>query len=168
MPSQSDIPSFDGDEYPSLPLAYEFVLPSYDWALRRLQAVERRVENLLALITTVTLFFPVIATRITEGVSSWDYVTVPGVIAGALFLSAVGVGIYARQYKGIELIFLDEVYDNHLKKSPDEFKRDFLHYSGQIFRENTQIIKDKSDCADLIAVVFGLEVVCGVVWLLTL
>ena len=47
-------PNFTGDEFPSLDLAYEFIIPSYDWALRRLDAVERRIESLIVIVTATT------------------------------------------------------------------------------------------------------------------
>ncbi len=42
--------SFNPDErYPSLGLAYDISMQSYDWSIRRLQDVERRIDNLLRL-----------------------------------------------------------------------------------------------------------------------
>jgi hypothetical protein len=54
------------DEYPSLELAYEYVLPSYEWAMSRSDMLEQRLQDSITLITTVTLAVPVLATAIVK------------------------------------------------------------------------------------------------------
>lgn len=49
------------DEFPSIEFIYEFALPSYDWAARRLvDTIERRFDHLLTLTFTLTLAVPVV------------------------------------------------------------------------------------------------------------
>ena len=43
------------EQYPSVELAYDFVIPSYEWASMRVETIERCIEGLLTYITTVTL-----------------------------------------------------------------------------------------------------------------
>ena len=40
--------------WPSVNLAYEFVKPSYDWAIHRLNAVDSRIQTFLAFSSTLT------------------------------------------------------------------------------------------------------------------
>lgn len=167
MTSQHKGPTFDASDYPSIDLAYEIVLPSYDWAIRRLQAVEQRIENLLRLVATVTLAFPVIASATTQGTSLADYATWQGIVTLVLFLTALSIGLAARRYKGIRLIDPDDLFQDHLDKHKDEFKKDFIKFAGEDFQDNIQLIEEKSTFADMIAVSFGIELVFGVWWLLS-
>ena len=52
------------DEFPSIEEIYEFALPSYDWAIRRLDTIERRFDHLLTLTFTLTLAVPVVTIAI--------------------------------------------------------------------------------------------------------
>ena len=36
----------------TLELAYEMIVPAYDWSLRRLSSVERRIDRLITLIVS--------------------------------------------------------------------------------------------------------------------
>ena len=43
----------------TLELAYEMIVPAYDWSLRRVSSVEKRIDRLITLIVIVTVAFPV-------------------------------------------------------------------------------------------------------------
>ena len=160
--------TFNPDNYPSINLAYEIVLPSYDWALRRLQSVEKRIEGLLRLIVTITLAFPVVAAVTSQDASFADFATWQGAVTLALFLTTLVIGLAARRYKGIRLIDPDDLYNQHLHKRCLEFKKDFIKYAGEDFQDNAQVIDDKSTYADMIAVTFMIELVFGILWLLSI
>ena len=46
------------DSQSSLDLAYEFVRDSYDWMLRRMDALKRRIDSLLLFVATLTFAIP--------------------------------------------------------------------------------------------------------------
>ena len=160
---------FNPDEYyPSLELAYEVSLLTYDWAIRRLQDVERRIDNLLRLGLTGTVAFPIIVVAVTEDSRNFaDYATWPGAVTFLLFLAALILGVFARQHGHITLINPKRLYKNHIRKESWNFKRHIIHYAGKHHRTNAELIQTKSTCADMVSVLFGIEIVFGVFWVLT-
>ena len=89
-------PDFNSDKYKSLGLAYEFVVPSHDWAIRRLEAAERRIDNLMRFIITVTLALgaSVIAVAELSDEPTWLQLNGPGFLTISSFLIAVALGMY--------------------------------------------------------------------------
>ena len=51
------------DKYPSVELAYDIALKSYDWLFRRLEVMDDRIEKIIAYATGITLAFVTIITR---------------------------------------------------------------------------------------------------------
>ena len=158
---------FSDADYPSIDLAYEIVLPSYDWAIRRLQVVEQRIEGLLRLTTTATIAIPVIAFATTKDVDPTVYLNWQAVVASALFFLTTVLGLLARRFGGISVIDPKQLYDNHLKKGKRELKKDLIYFAGLDFQDNVRLIERKSRCADLLVVLFVLELVFGVWWLVS-
>ena len=161
---------FDADAYyPSLDLAYDVSLLTYDWAIRRLQAVERRIDNLLALGLTGTVTLPVIA-RLTvrEATSITDFATPPGIAALLFFLAALFMGVVARQIGHVSLINPQRLYKFYIRKQPWEFQRNIIHYAGEAHAKNAELIQTKSAYANWVAAFFGFEGLLGAIWILTL
>ena len=113
----------------------------------------------------MTLAFPVIAAATTQGTSLADYVIWQGAVTFVLFVTALGIGFYARLHGSISLIDPMQLYDQ-LHKTKQAFKKDVTYFAGQHFQDNAVLIKDKSTYADMVTISFGLELVFGTWWLL--
>ena len=162
---------FNSDEhYPSLDLAYEISMQSYDWSIRRLQDVERRIENLLRLGLTGTAGLAVIARLLTsdQPLGFSDYVTEFSVLAIMCFGFAFLVGLLARRFGHIRLIDPSNLYDVQMRKQKWDAKRDIVYFAGKAHNLNAKLIKRKSDCADMVSMLLGLEAILGIAWLLTI
>ena len=53
---------------PAVLLAYEFVIPSYQWVIQRLDAVDLRIQTLQAFSATVTLAAPILAATVVKNI----------------------------------------------------------------------------------------------------
>src|SRR5437870_4973286 len=51
----------DAAEYPGVQFAYDYVLPSYDWMLQRVQAAENRIQAVQVFATSFTFGVPAFA-----------------------------------------------------------------------------------------------------------
>ena len=80
-----------GEEKCTLDLAFDFIPLSYDWVLKRLEGVERRIENLLGLGVSITLALPVAARVVThgEGLHLTQYLISPLAQSSSSFLCRV-------------------------------------------------------------------------------
>ena len=158
---------FNPDDYPSIDLAYEVSLRTYDWAISRLQDVERRIDNLLRLGLTGTIALPIIAQAITkESKDLIEYATWPVGVAFVLFVLALSLGVLARRHGRITLINPKLLYDKQISKEPWDFKRQIIYFAGKTHITNAKLIESKSTCADIVAVLFGVELVFGAIWIL--
>ena len=137
------------EQYPSVELAYDFVIPSYEWASMRVETIERCIEGLLTYITTVTLALPIATVAIAKQASQAD-------VTHWQFLSALGVffivsllGLYARQMG--DLIYVDpkKLYDQSLHEPHWEFRKNAIHYGGEHFDKNRTLIARKSRLANI-------------------
>ena len=63
-----------GDQWQGMLLAYDFVLPSYDWAMQRLNAVEGRIQSLMMFSVSLAVTGPVLVASLVDEVrlgSGW-------------------------------------------------------------------------------------------------
>ena len=159
-------PDFDPDLYPSLDLAYEYVLPSHDWAIRRLEAVEQRIDNLMTFAITVTVALTASSIAL-AGLADKPVPPVldePGYIAIALFLIVIIWGMFVRQAGEIAVIDPKVMFNYYLTKSPAEFRKDVLYYAGEVLHQNERTIRRKSWGANIMTVLFVIEIAAVFIW----
>lgn len=152
------------EQYRSLDLAYEYVLPSYDWAVRRSDAVESRIQALLGLITTITLaavaFVRAIA-RVDIGDPIWL------VLAGLAFIAAVVCGVIGRTTGELQIVSPEALYNEWLDKPPETFRTESIYYAGQNLRSNERLVRKRHRFLTWMIVLFALEVVLLGAWILS-
>ena len=161
---------FNPDEYyPSLNLAYEVSLLTYDWAIRRLQDVERRIDNLLIVGLSGTVALPIIAQATSEEPKSLiEFATWPGILAILFFMAALFMGVVARQIGHVTLINPQRLYEGYIRKEQWDFRRHIIYYAGKTHITNAELIQTKSTYANWAAAFFGSEGLFGAIWILTL
>ena len=123
----------------SLDLAYEFVRDSYDWMLRRMDAVERRIDSLLLFFATVTFAIPTATIAISgvrEPLNGLDFTAlhnISAVAALACFPVATITGLIVRGKGKLRLIVLSRLLNYQEGKTKREFQRSMLSYAGEQF-----------------------------------
>jgi hypothetical protein len=148
-------------KYPSVGLAYEFVKPSYDWMLNRLQAIDSKIQGLLTFATAITAAIPVFAKAIHVNFSSaWFYAAI---ITYVLF--AV-LGIVGLRFGKVRLINPEILYNRWVNKTIWQFQKDGIYFAGKDFKDNKNLIERKSLFRDFMAILFVGEVLCVIVWVI--
>ena len=149
-------------------LTYDMIIPAYDWSLNRMGSVEQRIDGLIGLVVTVTVAVP-----IAVGALSEDKIQIPGstmVMAlglCALFLAivAVGLGIFTRQTGFVRTTRLSTLNDKKWQSLPTtEFRKHHLNYAACYIDKNFDLTILRSRLADVMAVIFALEVAVGLWW----
>lgn len=151
------------EEWPRVDLAYEFVLPSYGWAIKRLDAIDGRIQALQALIVSVTLAVPVFA-RVVLADGSVDFGSRWFVLALVAFGLSVAIGLVARTAGTIKLLNPDKLYERYLDKSRWEFKRGVLYFAGIHSVENHRLVLRKGWAMTAMAALFLGEAIFLVLW----
>ncbi len=146
---------------PSIEDAYSFVAPSYDWMVRRFEAINGRLQNSVALIATV----PVLSNSIMKAlvpaasIESWWLI-------GAIFVFVFGaaIGTLALYRGGLELLDPKILREDYLDLLPSEFKKQMLEIAGEFFDSNLSSVLCRARIALglMIAPVVGLGLL--VIW----
>lgn len=151
------------EDMPGLDQAYDFVLPSYQWALARFEAGNTRLQTMLTIVASTSLAVPAVASALDETLSFTDKWFL---LAGVVFLAAMAVGIYGRHVGGVALADPGVLLRGWLGLSKAQFKYDALYWAADHFADNTKAIERKWSCAGVMLALFGAEAVLLLVWAL--
>jgi hypothetical protein len=146
--------------YPSVDLAYQIAVGSYDALVKRVDSIDGRLQTMLALFATVTATVPVIgAARGLSFHSGWFYAAVSSMVIATLVTAA------ARLAGHVDLIDPNKLNaDYWLKYSEWEFKSIIIQYAGKAFTVNKNLVDRKWLCALLVTVTFFLGAACLSLW----
>lgn len=147
----------------ALNLAYDFVLPSYQWALARFEAGNTRLQTMLTIVASTSLAVPAVASALNETLSFTDKWFL---LAGAVFLVAMAVGVYGRHTGGVALMDPRTLLHGWLNLSEADFKYGAVYWAADHFADNTKAIERKWRCAGAMLALFGIEVALLLVWAL--
>jgi len=151
----------DEDKWPAVHQAYDFVLPSYQGLLGRVEAAGTRAQAIMTFASSVTLGFPLLQRAINEKA----LFTTPAVlVALAFFVSLMVIGIVARESDRIKLVNPARLYGDSLYLSPWEFKRDAIYYAGQCFDHNRRLVDRKALLCRLMSYLLIGEILALLMW----
>ena len=151
----------------TLELAYEMIVPAYDWSLRRVSSVEKRIDRLITLIIIVTVAFPIAVMALSqdEPISTSPLPLTLASCALALATFAVAFLIYTRRMGFVKYTLPSALYDEDRLSAPvAEFRREVLKDAAKAIDENRALTNKRSYGADWMVGVFGIEVILGLVW----
>ena len=69
-----------------------------------------------------------------------------------------------RQMGSVHVIDLEAIFERHLVYNEDEFQKDMIYTAGQHAIANESLSRRKSLGADLMVVLFGVEMVALLIW----
>jgi len=151
--------------YPSVDLAYDIGLKSYDWAIGRMDAIDSTINTLLAWISSINLgVIAIIASK-----NSAAYFNKPcfyyAMIAFAVIILS---GLATKVCGSLRMLLLEEIYDSYLHESHQEFKKDIFWFSGLHFRKNQVIVNRKGYVSIGMILCFIIEIIFIYLWLTSL
>jgi len=146
--------------YPSVDLAYDIAIDSYDVAVKRIEWIDGRLQALLTFAATVGgAVLSVVASRgLLHFRSVWFY------LAMISFTLATIIGFYARFTGTIRVLDPTLFYENWLHFSPWEFKKNLIFFAGEDFDWNIKLSKRNWDLSVVVLILFFLEVAFLVLW----
>jgi hypothetical protein len=148
-------------EYPSIELAYPIAVASYEVAAKRIDAMDNKLQTMLAFIVTVSVSVPTIANA--KGVnfkSVWFY------SATLFFAFSIALGIYARLAGNMRVLKPSKLFDGWLADKPAEFMKDMIYHAGEDFNANLELVNRRWRYLTTITILFIAEAVCLTVWVL--
>ena len=150
------------NKYPSLELAYQFVIPSYTNMLNRLASVEDRIQRFMIFVATLTAAIPLIAVGLNGDAKHLaSYWTLLSLIS---FFAFVIVSIRGRSLGEVVMIDPGNLNDEWQSKSREEFYRDILSDAGKHYTRNNKLVFRKDQWANIAIGCFAVEMVFWIVW----
>ncbi len=161
-PTDRDIQVTPNDlesQYPSVDLAYELGVSSYETALKRWDAMEGRITTLVSIAVSLTLAIPVLSKALKLAIEPpWIVLTL------LVFLGAMASCLSGRLYGTIKLVDPGVLYENYLDDSHWEFKKNFIYWAGVHFRANVKVIETKWRLYAVATFLLCLEMVLVILW----
>jgi hypothetical protein len=146
-------------DYPGVDLAYDLAVGSYDSVIKRLDIIDGRLQTIMAFAATTTALVPTVAgARMITFHSTLLYLAI------ACFALQLFVGTYARLCGTVLMLNPANFYQKWLDWSPWEFKKNFIYWAGEDFRENVALVRKKWALSVTISILFFLEAALLVAW----
>jgi len=148
--------------YPSIAVAYDIAIKSYDWCLNRSNAIDDTIDKLLAWISSLTIAIPtfVYGQHIKTGFNStWFKV--------ALTFAAASIiaGVTTKIVGSLKLISPQRLYDKHLHKPELVFKMNMIYRAGSAFNHNQSLVNHKGYFSILMIICFVCEIAALWLWI---
>lgn len=150
-------------DYPSVGLAYDLAVSSYDTAHKRWEAADNRVQTLLTFTVTVELALP---TLLHNNVPQTRFNSIWFILAVIAYAFSAGVGTYARLRQGLILPDPSKLYDKSLANSEWEFKKNFIYWAGEDYHTNNKHIKRKINYTLAMLMLFLIGSLLLIVWVI--
>jgi len=151
----------DTPETPGVQLSYEFVIPSYEWAISRRDAANSRIQHLMIFAVSITGAAAVIAEPLGRSALS-----VPFGLAAACFLVAMVMGWYdLSRDTTLRLVTPSVLYAGWRDCSEAEFKNAMLKVAGSNFDKNIKGIGETAKRELWMSSLLAIEAIFLVMWL---
>lgn len=144
---------------PSIDLAYPLAAASYDVAQKRLEAVEKRLQEILGFAVTISLGAIVIHAN--RNYDFRSYLFMAAMLAG---LSGLIIGTYARVGGYLVLIKPSVLHKKYLDLSEPTFKTYFVYFAAKHWHINASLINRKGKFTSIAVVCFVVEIILLALW----
>jgi hypothetical protein len=153
------------DEWPGVKYAYDFVVPSYQLMLARIEAADSRIQTLQTFIVTATFgLTAVISATFEKG--QLQFVSLPFILAMALFCLAIVLGVIGRSSGGVVLTNPGNLYSKYLRRTEWKFKKDMVYFAGEHFKKNKDAVEHKHTITTAMTWLFLAEMALLLFWVI--
>ncbi len=153
--------AIDFDLYPSIELAYHDARASYDITLRRLDAIDKRLDTLQATAATISFAVPVLIKTLQTNAtlkSPWL------LIALSLFALVEFAATVVRAWGGVTVVDPRALYTKTLHLPPRVYHLRAVYWAGQHFEKNRKVINLKGAAANGLTAAVVIEFALLLVW----
>ena len=152
--------NLDPNELPSLALAYDYVMPSYDEVVVRHNAIQARLATLAIIAAPLTLAIPVLKeVKLDIDLASLAFVL-------AFLCGAVVVSLGLCLSNTTKLLRIDPTALRAFAKvAPERFQHEMLYWAGENFASNKRALDRLVRILRCLHVLFLSEIVLLSVWL---
>ena len=147
-------------KFPGVELAYDIAIDSFESMIRRVDAMNARLQTMLAFAATTTAVVPTAAKATGVSFRSWWLY-----FALAAFVAQLGIGMVGLSVGRLALIDPAIIYKKWLHKSTWQFKKDLVYFAGKAFAQNYHLIRRRWRLTIAMTACFFLEVALLIGWI---
>ncbi len=151
----------DETKYPSVDMAYDLAVQSYDSLHRRWDAINGLFHALLSVAITLALAMPILARALSLSLGTYWALAALGV-----FVLNVLCCLYGRHSDSLVVINPKTIYDRYLHLSHWEFQKNVTYFAGKDFTTNVKAVKRKWTISLYATVLLCLGVSLVFLWIL--
>jgi hypothetical protein len=145
----------ENNKQESIDLSYLIAVESYEWAAKRYDSMDSRIQSILGLGMTLTLAAPIGFSALRLSVNHGWFIA-----AAIFFILALCAGTIARFLGSLIVLSPRVLYEKWLKLSEYEFKKKLILYAGRHLDKAARVVLIKHRFLIAVAVMFLLEVLC--------
>ena len=147
----------------AIDLAYELAVDSYEPLIKRLDAIDVRLQNIMGFAgTNLALVTSVASARNLSFRSFWFWAAV------AAFLLIIAIGTVARHYGTVIMIDPASLDDEWLALEPNEFKESFIKHTGKNWSLNNNLVSLRWKVSVWIGILFFIQILFLIAWIVVL
>ena len=153
-------------QWPAIPVAYEWARPSYEIMLKRFEIHENRVRGLITMAASLTFGAPVFA-KAARGDMSYDSGWLLAALGCAVFILILGTAAFiGRRVEVADPALLHATaLDDAECRRPWDFQHWMLGRAAEAFHANNRALEWKGRASDAIGVVLLLELFFMGAWI---
>lgn len=148
-----------GKTYPSIDLACPIAVSSYESMMKRFDALDTKIQNLMSFAITTFLIIPTIGNS-----KQLPFNSVLFILSALLLSASVGISIIARKSGKVVLLNPQELYDGWLDFDQIEFKKNIIFDAGKSFKQMEDCIERKWQLNLLSLLFYSAAVVAAAFW----
>ena len=164
------MPTKDNDWklHPSVDTAFDFVVPSYQWALERFERNDSRLQQVVTVAASITVGIPILVDRISDvSIAVVGASTVPLVLAEVVGIGIVIFGLLSKQKHTLKLPGLTNIHREHLSLPVYQFKRNYIFWAGEDQCDNLEAIEWKASRVTQLSYWLIVQIVLFLAWIAT-
>ena len=132
------------EKYPSVKLAYQLAIDSYEELRRSRDSIHKFLNSLLSIALSLLLAVPLVGKAFDLTPKSCDKACLYAVIGVFVFALAVCLcGLVGRLKYKVPMIDPRKLFKNKLHLSEWEFKKDMIYEAGQAFDSSSSSLENK-------------------------
>lgn len=153
-------------QYPSVPLAYDLAIKSYDWVYRRSEIIDNKIEKLIAWATGLNLALVAFIGNLIRSNTVINYYSIWLYAAIALFIVGTTSGMIAKLKGSMKTVTPSMLINGWLHQSEWEFKKNALYRASEDHDFNKKYVNKKGLIATIAAFSFFAEAIVLAIWLI--
>ncbi len=147
----------DEKTYPSVGIAYELAIKSYDWVIKRLELMDDRIDKLIALMTGISL--ALISYNKTDFQNCFFYYLISAYIVATI------AGLKGKHSGQVKIVSPTKLFSQWLHFSQWEFKKNAIYKAGEDYDSMSKTLASKNRWFVTAIIFYMIEIILLTLWI---